>query len=197
MKIGIDIDGVLTNIEQWQLDDASKYYYEKYKKQIINPKAYNTEKMFNMPGKDDEWWFETIEEYLQQAPRLYAAEIIKKLKQEQNEIYIITARNADESTTINQKTLEKETVAWLKKHNIIYDKLIFSSEDKSKTCNENKIDIMIEDKPENIIEVSKHIPVICYNASYNENCKGKNIIRCYSWYDIYVKIQKLDKSTNI
>ena len=30
MKIGIDIDGVLTDVEQWQLDYGSKYYYEKY-----------------------------------------------------------------------------------------------------------------------------------------------------------------------
>ena len=30
MKIGIDIDGVLTDIEQWQLDYGSKFYYENY-----------------------------------------------------------------------------------------------------------------------------------------------------------------------
>ena len=30
MKIGIDIDGVLTDIEQWQLDYGSKFFYEKY-----------------------------------------------------------------------------------------------------------------------------------------------------------------------
>ena len=30
MRIGIDKDGVLTDVEQWQLDYGSKYYYEKY-----------------------------------------------------------------------------------------------------------------------------------------------------------------------
>ena len=32
MRIGIDIDGVLTNIEQWQLDMGSKNIFEKYNK---------------------------------------------------------------------------------------------------------------------------------------------------------------------
>lgn len=47
---------------------------------------------------------------------------------------------------------------------------------------------MIEDKPKNINEISTEIPVICYHAAYNEQCIGNNIIRCYSWYDIYSKI---------
>ena len=38
MNIGIDIDGVLTNIESWQNESAAKYMYEKYNKGIINAK---------------------------------------------------------------------------------------------------------------------------------------------------------------
>ena len=30
MRIGIDIDGVLTDIEQWQLDYGSKIIFEQY-----------------------------------------------------------------------------------------------------------------------------------------------------------------------
>ena len=55
---------------------------------------------------------------------------------------------------------------------------------------------MIEDKVENINKISTRIPVICYNAGYNECCLEKNIIRCYSWYDIYAKIKKM-KNSNI
>ena len=32
MKIGIDMDGVLTDLESWQLDYGSKFYYEKFGK---------------------------------------------------------------------------------------------------------------------------------------------------------------------
>lgn len=35
MRIGIDIDGVLTDIEQWQLDYGSKVAFEQYNKGII------------------------------------------------------------------------------------------------------------------------------------------------------------------
>ena len=48
---------------------------------------------------------------------------------------------------------------------------------------------MIEDKVENINNISKNIPVICFNARYNKECNGENIYRCYSWYDIYKKIE--------
>ena len=44
---------------------------------------------------------------------------------------------------------------------------------------------------DNINKISTRIPVICFHAGYNKNCIGDNIIRCYSWYDIYSKINKM------
>ena len=79
----------------------------------------------------------------------------------------------------------------LKRNKIEYDKIIFSREDKLDISLENNIELMIEDKPANINKISGKIPVICFHAGYNKNCDGSNIIRCYSWYDIYIKIYKL------
>ena len=56
---------------------------------------------------------------------------------------------------------------------------------------DNNIDIMIEDKVDNINKISSKIPVICFNAGYNRQCKGNNIYRCYAWYDIYNKIKNM------
>ena len=53
---------------------------------------------------------------------------------------------------------------------------------------------MIEDKPLNINSISKLIPVLCYDALYNEECCGNNIYRVYSWYDIYTKINKIKEN---
>ncbi|MNT49415.1 hypothetical protein D3C72_1862660 [compost metagenome] len=88
---------------------------------------------------------------------------------------------------------ENQTIVkqWLYKNNINYKELIFSQEDKLSICEEKNIGIMIEDKPKNINEISMMIPVICFDARYNKQCLGENIIRCYSWYDIYAKIKKL------
>lgn len=198
MRIGIDIDGVLTNLEQWQLDYGSKFYYERYKSRINNYKGYETTEIFmDDTKKDDEFWNEYFKEYSINTPvRNFASEVIKKLKDEGNEIFIITARGSFLSHSSHIMSFEenkKTVIKWLEKNAIYYDEIVFSQEDKLQICLANKIDIMIEDKPKNVNSISTRLPVICYHASYNENCSGENIKRCYSWYDIYAQIQEIDK----
>lgn len=193
MRIGIDIDGVLTDIERWQLDYGSKFYFENYNKPITNHKGYETNEIFDVESKyDDIFWDEYFKDYcVNVSPRVFSAEVIEKLKTDGNEIYIITARGSHLSHSSNVMSIEENrniVIDWLKKNGIYYDKIIFSPEDKLTICTDNNIDIMIEDKPKNIIDISTKIPVICFHAGYNENCSGNNIIRCYSWYDIYYKI---------
>ncbi len=45
MRIGIDIDGVLTDIEQWQLDYGGKYF-SKYNKSVVNKDGYEITTIF-------------------------------------------------------------------------------------------------------------------------------------------------------
>lgn len=82
-------------------------------------------------------------------------------------------------------------ISWLKEYNISYDKIIFSPEEKLDICIANNIDLMIEDKVDNINTISKKIPVICFDARYNQQCRGSNIYRCFSWYDIYSTIKNM------
>lgn len=72
-------------------------------------------------------------------------------------------------------------------------KYIYGANDKLKICLENNIDIMIEDYKENINLISSKIPVICYHANHNLNCKGVNIYRAYSWYHVYEIIKNYIK----
>lgn len=186
MRIGIDIDGVLTDIEQWQIDYGSKYF-SKNNKIVINNEGYEISEIFGVSDElDSEFWDAYLYEYVINEPsRKFASEVIKKLKDEGNEIYIITARYLTNKDTEDGKGMRNIVINWLKEQEIFYDKIIFSPEDKLSTCLDNNIEIMIEDKVENINNVSTEIPVICFNAEYNKNCKGKNIYRVYSWYDIY------------
>lgn len=193
MRIGIDIDGVLTDIEQWQIDYGSKFFYEKYKIGIKNYKGYETYDIFDVDVKlDDEFWNEYFKDYsLNVEARKFAGEVINKLKEDGHEIYIITARGSFLSHSANVMSIDENksiVLNWLKSNGINYDKIIFSPEDKLEICEENSVDIMIEDKPRNINIISTKIPVICFHANYNEECNGENIYRCYSWYDIYAKI---------
>lgn len=193
MRIGIDVDGVLTDSERWQIEYASKYFYEKDKTVIVNPKGYDTDEIFNISKQEDkELWAKGVWDYVKEPPRKFANEVIAKLQEEGNEIYIITARDGT-ATYIGTKEKEMQDILikWLEEYKIPYNKIIFSSEDKLDICLENNIDVMIEDKPKNVNHISTKIPVICYHAAYNELCEGENIIRAYSWYDIYAKIQKI------
>ncbi len=186
MRIGIDIDGVLTNLEQWQLDNGSKFF-SKYNKSVVREDEYEISEIFNVNEElDDEFWNEYLFEYARREPaRKYASEVIKMLKDSGNEIYIITARYLTDRNTEDGQKMRKTVIDWLKKEDIIYDEIIFAPKDKLETCLENYVDVMIEDKVENIKKISTRIPVICFNASYNRNCKSDNIYRAYAWYGIY------------
>ena len=170
MRIGIDIDGETTDI-------------------------------FKVDSKlDNEFWTKYFKDYaINVDVRKFASEVIKKLKQNGNEIYIITARGSFLSHSASVMSIEENrniVLEWLKRNEIEYDKIIFSPEDKLSICIDNNIDLMIEDKVDNINKISTKIPVICFHAGYNKACTGNNVIRCYSWYDIYGKINDFGNDEN-
>lgn len=195
MRIGIDIDGVLTDIEQFVIDYIPKYCVENDIEYKIGNSSYDYCKTFNISEEvDTDFWNEYLEYYAKnEKARPFTGEVIEKLKRDGHEIYIITARwntNRDDEKGNRMREIVKD---WLCEYKIPYDKLIFSKaeqERKSDEIIENQIDLMIEDSPNNINELSRIIPVICYHAEYNKECKGDKITRCYSWYDIYRTIKE-------
>ena len=189
MRIGIDIDGVLTDFEKWQLEVGSKFFI-KYNKNIVNPSGYDSEDVFDATKEmDSEFWHDYLYDYAKNEPaRKFAGEVIDKLKNKGYKIYIITARYLTDRNDDLGKEMRNIVIEWLKENSINYDKIIFSPEDKFEICKENNINIMIEDKVENINNISEIIPVVCFNASYNKVCNGKNIYRAYTWYDVYYQI---------
>lgn len=187
MRIGIDIDGVLTNIIRYACDYGSKYFFEKYGKLDININAWSLKDMFNVTDEEDkECWLSIVKNYsINEPARPFAAEIIEKIKNENNEIYIITARGTS-SWDDKGGEMKDILISWLNKNNIKYNKLIISK-NKLEKCKEHNIKIMIEDKTENINSISTELPVICFDENHNKHIKGKNIYRAYSWYDVYYK----------
>lgn len=194
MRIGIDIDGVLTDFEKWQLDVGSKFF-NKYNKNIVEPNGYDSDTVFNISKElDSEFWKEYLYDYAKNEPsRKFAGEVIDKLKKDGFEIYIITARYLTNRNDDLGNEMRNIVIEWLRTNNIHYDKIIFSLEDKLEICKENDISIMIEDKVENINNISEIIPVVCFNAGYNKSCIGNNIYRAYTWYDVYHQITKVIK----
>ena len=188
MKIGIDIDGVLTDLHTFHLDYGIKYAYENNLGEIKDPYGYKISDVINLENVvHRDFWNKYAKSYTKKKyTREFAPEILQKLKEEGNEIHIITARNP------KLEEPKEWTTSWLEENNICYNKLTFTGE-KIDYCKENDIDLMIEDTKSTILDLAKYIPVICYDAPYNHDCNGANIIRCYSWYDVYIKIKDLEE----
>lgn len=188
----------MTNVEQFSLDYFSKYCVENNIEYKIGCSSYHLSETFNVSeAQENDFWKNNLDMYAKkEKARPFASEIIKKLKKDGNDIYIITARewtNRNDEIGSNMRSIVKK---WLSDNDIIFDELIFSkkiNKSKLQCCIDNKIDLMIEDSPENINQLSTTIPVICFSTNYNRNCNGNNIIRCYSWYDIYNTINKVLK----
>lgn len=189
MRIGIDIDGCITDIARFISDYGTKYCYDNNINYSIKEDEYDEEKALGISAENSEKFWNIYLPYYAMEYRIrdFASEVIKKLK-ENHEIYIITARNEDGLPEQYYGKMQELVKIWLKKNEILYDKLIFSKGNKLPYCIENNIDIMIEDSPTNLIDISKKIKVFCFDNPYNKQIEGENIIRVYSWYDILEKI---------
>lgn len=194
MKIGIDIDGVLNSQYDFCIHYGSKFCFELGKHSLKNINAIDTTDMFLW--SDDiahQFWNKYREELVIHLPaQIFASEVIKKLKQENNEIYIITARkNNDEWFPEKlKKHVETITKEWLKNNDIYYDKIFFDVKDKGEFCKQNNIKYMIEDDPININKLIGNTHTIIFDWPYNRRKEFNNLTRVYSWYDIYDKINK-------
>jgi len=188
MRIGIDIDGVITDISRYYLDYGAKIIFENGSGKILDANGSEVTDILDLGNMSiDELWqkydkFYTKEKYT----REFAPEVIDRLSKDGHEIHIITARNPDYNNS------RAWTLEWLKDSNIKYDYLEFT-ENKLEYCKNNRINLMIEDDVKQIEKISKLIPVICFDNRYNQGIEGINITRCYSWYDIYSKIEKIVK----
>lgn len=195
MRIGIDADGVLTELERYLWDYGSKFLIDHNLDVSIDHTKYNTQGAFGWDEeKDTMFWKANYGHYCKSVSvKRFAPDVIKKLKQEGHEIYIITARGNDSFVDPkHKKRSDKMLIKWLKNNKIKYDKLIFTGEDKLKHCLDNEVDIMIEDCPANLKQISKVIPMICMHADYNAKVSGKNIIRCHTWYEVYNRINSVE-----
>lgn len=196
MRIGIDIDGVFTDEKRYVIDYGTKFFSENNIPYIVRDDKFYGEEIFNVTPEQYEMFLnDYIFNYAMNVPiRPFAKEIIEKLKRE-HKIVIITARDFTAYENKYQQKMKEIVKRWLYDNGILYDEIIFST-NKDIVCREKEIDIMIEDSPENIMAISKNIPVLCYAQSYNKNINNKNVYNCYSWYDIYNKINELKNMAN-
>ncbi len=195
MNIGIDIDDVITDGEAYYAY-AQKYIVEKLKREpiIVNDlglceSASYCDELFGWTQEEaDDFWEKNMENVLTNVqPRLFAKEVISKLREEGHKITIITAR---------QKKEMEIGLAWLKKYNIEYDDLYFEIEEKGKKAKEKNIDIFIDDSYRNCRDVSEqgiNTYIMDIRTNRNIDLKNTRIKRVFSWSHFYEEIGKREE----
>lgn len=194
MNIGIDIDGVLTDDDTYRIDTMTKYCYENNLGTLDNPYKYESKCKWSEEIKEDyrqKYYFD----YVKNMPaRKFAAEVIEKLHNEGNKIVIITGRYKTQEDSKMGQRMRNYTIQWLKNNNIIYDEICYAHYPKTTEIQEKNIDVMIDDSPKILKEIVKYTKVLCFDNRYNTNLQYDNMIRVFSWYDVYREISSVKKN---
>lgn len=195
MKIGIDIDNTLTEVQE-ELNKAAFEYAISLGKKIdnydnpmedIKNNGDTYRKKFQFTYEELKYFLKNIQENITNnaIPRENAKEVIDKLKKDGNEIYIITARDSEFHD--DPYKLSKD---WLDKNEIYYDKLIVNAREKSSTCKNEKIDLFIDDQLNNCLSVQNVgiQTIMITDKTYNYD----KIKQLKDWNEIYNYINEME-----
>lgn len=191
MKIGIDIDGVLIDFEERLRCKAEIYnYIERKNVNKNNNKCYWVQDKY---GWSEEEWSYFKEKYLieltkESCIKPGAKEILDLLKQEGNELIIISARGINYLEMI---TLVEEKI---KEYNILFDKFYWRATDKLEICKNEKIDVMIDDNPDTCEKLSQNnIKTLYFRNIYGKVLTENSYLReVYDWGNVYRVIKTLN-----
>lgn len=178
MRIGVDIDGVVSDSYPVWLQELNLHYG----KNIAVVSDYDMHLVFDVPSEDMNNFFVGNVERLLMTPKpvLGAKEGIETLLSEGHEVIYVTAR------TLDQRDI---TMRWLTINEIPHEheQVLFSGF-KSKVDLVKKwgIEVFIEDYQVNAEAIAgSGVPVLLLNASYNiEKQLSTGITRCRSWNEI-------------
>ncbi len=186
MVIGIDIDNTITHTTETIMHYARIFGEQRGLNTTPDPRYYYLEDTL---GWDKAVAEEFLSHYLgciyrDMLPKEQAVEVIQELKRE-HEIILITSRNRQ------YPEVEKITREWLDQNGIAYDRLILNATgnmhyfSKLVVCQQNRVDLMIEDHHDLVSEICGHIPVIMFDYPYNRHVNANNVIRVEHWNQVH------------
>ena len=192
MRIGVDIDNVLSNFNEVLLNDYIKHDKELRNNGIVNNDVY-IRKMFDWSENEESLYYKENIERLANSfePIKDCSKYIKKLRENGHCIYIISGRdNGEYSDPYNM------TTKWLHKYGIEYDKLFltnaYNHQEKADICIKNNIDIMIDDSINVCLKCSESgIKSLLFNTEYNKN--EIRFTRVNDWEEIFNYINNYKK----
>jgi len=196
MKIGIDIDEIITEFARGYL----RMYNEKYEKNLkfeelltyvlCEPLKISQEASLKLA---DEYYNSKHFDKIDLVDG--AEEGVRKLNQD-HELIFITARPSH---------IKEKTELFLKKLfpnfnlGVVYSKNMWEEGLlKSEICNNQKCNVLIEDDLRHALECAeKGIRIILFDKPWNQGVSHENLIRANNWNEILEKINELNKIENI
>lgn len=193
MKIGIDIDNVISNFNDTLLNEYVLHDKELRNSGIINKNAdYIRKGMFDWNEEEEiNFYKNNIERIVKKLGIIEGAkEYIDKLHDDGHIIYIITGRDNGEYTEPYNMTK-----SWLDDNNIYYDNLVltdaYDKHAKARECLYYNIDIMLDDSVRICSDcIENGITTILMDTPYN---KYSNIQRVKSWKEFYKYVSNYKK----
>lgn len=153
MKIGIDVDGVVLDYEKGWLASVEIFDIEKSAgKGKVYLNQYIAQNKYDWTNEEKEQCvMENFARISRESSIMGGAKyVLNKLKEMGHELIIISARGTEADEMIDIVT-EKFT-----KENIKFDKYYWKEKNKLKVCQDEKIDIMIDDRPETCQKIAEN-----------------------------------------
>lgn len=195
MKIGIDLDGVVFDSEA-----TFRTYEEIFDINDLhgNHLVDRTEPKYQ--GRYN-WTREQEKEFAQKYYMNVSREsflmagflaVYPLLKEQGHEFVVITARGG------HVKEMKEDAIRLLNENNIQFDKYYWEVEDKLSVCQQEKVDLMIDDDWRIIESVSSaHIPTLYFrDVNLKKLPEGKYIKEVNNWGDIYRYIKEIEERAN-
>ncbi|MDR2530841.1 MAG: hypothetical protein LBC65_04805 [Oscillospiraceae bacterium] len=193
MNIGIDLDGVLTDIMGFfrfnealrhsELDDTRDIFY------CTNDNLKARWKRYMLK-------YATI-----QPARKGAKDLLRKLKKDGHRVVIISKRVYACRGGLKGRAMRLLVRGWLLRNKILFQRVIFCDSDrpdsKLDVCLEKRIDVLVDDEPVNIRSVRSVTTPICFDARYNQNCCGDDILRARGFDETYSLIRQIARERGI
>ena len=215
MLIGLDFDGIFNNIEKFQLEKIveEKTWFESKGYKVVNPNGFDIYDIFGLDPNNEtdhklrrEFWKKYIFELARKAPlRNGIKEFIEMARKDGDRFVIVTQRYATDKKNAWGKLHRELFFEYIKHNGLDFKKedIIFEPEDKKedllagkepnkvKICRDKKISAFVDDKSDNILAISKVIPVIALSAGYNQGVEGENIHRVDVPQEMYKALQTI------
>lgn len=184
--IGIDLDDTITILQEYMLEEASKFDKLIKGTGIIDDSKY-------LIGEKYGWQEEVKDEFFKNY-RIRAIEKAKvrddcrkylnKLIEQGYEILIITARSPKYYDNPYEYTKK-----WLEDNKIPFTKLITDAKSKKDICLKEGVSIFVDDMPKNCLEVKNISNIDVYIMDNKDNIlENKDIKRIRNFYELYKEI---------